>query len=235
VQEEQQDKNMSIQTIIDNATGITVNKRKIAASSISRSGHLKTADRGVGVYMFTVAMHPGLTYSTNRGLLEELDTMDVINEANVNIGSTNTGLSYITAYQGDLSQAQLDQITCVATTGTDGANIHVNTTGVTGNVSGYTNLFKVGDFIQPQGNTGAYRYPYQVTSNVSWSSSADITVPVHRGVLTQSGTSITTGGLRVGNDVNWQVKALQMPVYSVVPHDRIEFSGDFELMEVITD
>ena len=70
---------------------------------------------------------------------------------------------------------------------------------------------------------------------VAWSVSADITVPVHRGVLSQTGTSITTGGLRVGKNVNWQVKALQMPVYSVVPHDRIEFSGDFELMEVITD
>ena len=226
---------MSIQTIIDNATFININKRKVAASSISRSGHIKTADRGVGVYMFTVGMHAGLPYSTNRGLLEELDTMDVINEANVDIGSTNSGLSYLTAYQGDLSQAQLDQITCVATTGTDGANIHIDTTAVTGNVSGYVNLFKVGDFIQPQGNTGTYRYPYQVTSNVSWTSSSDITVPVHRGVLTQSGTSITSGGLRVGNNVNWQVKALTMPTYNVVPYDRIEFSGDFELMEVITD
>ena len=226
---------MSIQTIIDNATSITVNKRKVAASSISRSGHIKTADRGVGVYAFTVSMHPGLTYSTNRGLLESLDTMDVINEANVNIGSTNSGLTYITAYQGDLTTAQQDELTCVATTGTDGANIHVSTAGVTGNVSGYTNLFKAGDFIQPKGNTSTYRYPYQVTSDVAWSVSADITVPVHRGVLSQTGTSITTGGLRVGKNVNWQVKALQMPIYSVVPHDRIEFSGDFELMEVITD
>lgn len=224
---------MSIQTIIDNATAITVNKRKVAASSVSRSGHLKTADRGVGVYQFTVAMHPGLTYSTNRGLLESLDTMDVINEANVNIGSTNSGLSYITAYQGDLSQPQLDQIVCVSGTGTNGANIHIDTTSVTGSPSGV--LFKAGDFIQPQGNTSTYRYPYQITSDVTYSSSANITVPVHRGVLTQSGTSITTGGLRVGKDVNFQVKAVTMPIYSIVPHDRIEFSNDFELMEVITD
>jgi len=224
---------MSIQTIIDNATFVTINKRKVAASSISRSGHIKTADRGVGVYQFTVGMHNGLTYSTNRSLLESLDTMDVVNEANVNIGSTNSGLTYITAYQGDLSQAQLDQIVCVSGTGTDGANIHIDTTSVTGSPSGV--LFKAGDFIQPQGNTGAYRYPYQVTSDVTYSSSADITVPVHRGVLTQTGTSITTGDLRVGKNVNFQVKALQMPIYSVVPHDRIEFSGDFQLMEVITD
>ena len=223
---------MSIQTIIDNATFVEINKRKVAASSISRSGHIKTADRGVGVYMFTVGMHPGLTYSTNRGLLESLDTMDVINEANVSLNN-NTGMNYITAYQGDLTQANLDQIVCVSGTGTNGANIHIDTTGVSGSPSG--TLFKAGDYIQPKGNTSTYRYPYQVTSDVAWSSSSNITVPVHRGVLTQSGTSIITGGIRVGNGVNFQVKALTMPIYSIVPHDRVQFSGDFELMEVITD
>lgn len=223
---------MSIQTIIDNATYIEVNKRKVAASSISRSGQLKTADRGVGVYSFICGMHAGLTYSTNRGVLESLDTMDIINEANISLNN-NTGMNYITAYQGVLSQAQLDQITCVATTGTDGANIHINTTGVTGSPSG--TLFKAGDFIQPKGNTSTYRYPYQVTSDVAFSSSADLTIPVHRGVLTQTGTSITTGGLRVGNAVRFHVKSLNMPTYSIVPHDRIEFTDDFQLMEVITD
>jgi len=218
---------MSIQTIIDNATYLEINKRKVAASSISRSGQLKTADRGVGVYSFRVGMHNGLTYSTNRGLLESLDTMDVINEANISLNN-NTNMEYLTNYQGDILQAQLDNITMV---GSNGANLYINTSGATG--SGV--LLKAGDFIQPQGNTGAYRYPYQVTSDVTFSVSANITVPVHRGVLPQTGTSITTGGLRFGNDVNFQVKALTMPIYSVVPHDRVEFSGDFQLMEVITD
>ena len=55
---------MGIQTIVDNATFLTINKRKVAASSVSRSGHLKTADRGVNFYQFTIGMHDGLTYST---------------------------------------------------------------------------------------------------------------------------------------------------------------------------
>jgi len=218
---------MSIQTIIDNATYITINKRKVAASSVSRSGHLKTADRGVGVYSFTVGMHDGLTCSTNRGLLESIDTMDVINEANISLNN-NTNMEYLTDYQGNISQAQLDNITMV---GSNGAELYIDCSGATG--AGV--LFKAGDFIQPKGNTSTYRYPYQVTSEVTFSPIANITVPVHRGVLPQTGTSITTGGIRVGNDVNFQVKALQMPIYSVVPHDRIEFSGDFQLMEVITD
>jgi hypothetical protein len=218
---------MSIQTIIDNATYIEINKRKVAASSVSRSGQLKTADRGVGVYGFVCGMHAGLTYSTNRGVLESLDTMDVINEANISLNN-NTGMNYITAYQGDIEQAQLDNITMV---GSNGANLYINCSGATGSGT----LFKAGDFIQPKGNTSTYRYPYQVTSDVSFSVSANITVPVHRGVLPQTGTSITTGGLRVGNAVRFHVKSLNMPTYSIVPHDRIEFNNDFQLMEVITD
>jgi len=218
---------MSIQTIIDNATYLEINKRKVAASTVSRSGQLKTADRGVGVYSFRVGMHNGLTYSTNRGLLESLDTMDVINEANVSLNN-NTNMEYLTNYQGNISQAQLDNITMV---GSNGAELYIDCSGATG--AGV--LFKAGDFIQPKGNTSTYRYPYQVTSDVTFSTGSNITVPVHRGVLPQTGTIITTGGIRVGNDVNFQVKSLQMPIYSVVPHDRIEFSGDFQLMEVITD
>lgn len=223
---------MGIQTIIDNATYLTINKRKVAASSVSRSGHLKTADRGVAFYQFTVGMHGGLTYSTNRNLLEDLDTADIINEANVSINN-NANMQYLTAYQGDIAQAQLDNITVVSppTAVTGGANITLNCTSATG--SGL--LFKKGDFIQPKGDTGTYRYPYQVTEDVTFDGTdALLNVPVHRGVLSQTGVSLNTHGIRVGNAVRFHIKSLNMPTYTVVPHDRIEFTSDFEFMEVIT-
>lgn len=219
---------MSIQTIIDNATFVDINKRKVAASSISRSGHIKTADRGVSFYQFTVGMHDALKYSTNRDVLEDLDTVDVITESNVSLNN-NTNMQYLTNYQGNLSQSQLNQITM---NGSNSANIYLDTTGVTGSPSGV--LFEKGDFLQPKGNTSTYRYPYQVTSQVNFSS-GNVTIPVHRGVLPQTGVALTSGGIRVGNDVRFHLIALSMPTYSVVPHDRIEFSGDFNLMEVITD
>ena len=217
---------MGIQTIIDNATYLTINKRKVAASSVSRSGHLKTADRGVAFYQFTVGMHGGLTYSTNRNLLEDLDTADIINEANVSLNN-NANMQYLTAYQGNIAQAQLDNITMV---GHNGANLYINCSSATGSGT----LFKKGDFIQPKGNTSTYRYPYQVTADVTFSTGANVTVPVHRGVLTQTGVALTSGGIRVGNDVRFHIKSLNMPTYTVVPHDRIEFTSDFEFMEVIT-
>ena len=217
---------MSIQAIIDESTFVTINKRKVAASTVSRSGHLKTADRGVNFYQFTVGMHDGLTYSANRNLLEDLDTQDITVEANVSLNN-NSNMQYLTNYQGNIAGAQINNITMV---GHSGANLYINCSSATGSGT----LFKKGDYIQPKGNTSTYRYPYQVTSDVAFSTGANVTVPVHRGVLTQTGVALTSGGIRVGNDVRFHVKATRMPTYSIVPHDRISFSGNFELMEVIT-
>ena len=43
-----------IQTIIDNATFITIDDQRITGSSISRSGQYKTAERGPSPYTFVL-------------------------------------------------------------------------------------------------------------------------------------------------------------------------------------
>lgn len=222
---------MGLQTIIDNASFITINKRKGIGQTISRSGHIKTSVQQGSLYRFTVGVDQGLTYSTNRNLLEDIDTLDRNEESNVDIGATNTGLTYITAYQGDLTEGQTNTVSMVDAVG---SNIYVNTLSVSGNVSGYTTLFKKGDFIQPQGNTHTYRYPYQVTADVAFTSNANITVPIHRPFIPQDGVSVTSNFIRAGKNVRFHLKALVMPTYTVVPYDRISFDSDFELIEVIT-
>lgn len=220
---------MSIQTIVDNAVNINIDKRRIVAQSISRSGHLKTIERSPVPYTFTINMHDGLTYSTNRAVLEDLDTQDTLVESNISLNN-NTGMNYLTSYQGDLSGAQQDQLTLNAVSG---ANIYVNASGITGNTSGYAYLFKKGDYIQPEGNTSTYRYPYQVTSDIAFSTGANVTVPVHRPVLSQTGVALTSGAFRIGNEVRFHVKAVQNPTYTVVPYDRVVFDGEFVLSEII--
>jgi len=215
-----------IQTIIDNATYITIDDQRITGSSISRSGQYKTAERGPSPYSFSVGMHSGLKYSTNRALLSELSTLGKTVEANISLNN-NTNMNYLTAYQGDIEQAQLNNITVNSVYG---AEIYVDCSGATGSGT----LFKKGDYIQPKGNTDTYRYPYQVTSDVTFSTGANITIPVNRPVLSQTGVALTSGGIKVGNDVRFQVKCVSQPTYSVVPHDLISFSADFELIEVIT-
>ena len=217
---------MSLQTIIDNATFVEIDRREMSGSTLSRSGHYKTADRNVNVYSFTVGMHEGLTYSTNRGVLEDIYSTGSTNEANISLNN-NSGMNYLTAYQGDIASNQISLINMV---GSYGSELYVDCSGATG--SG--NLFEKGDFIQPKGNTDTYRYPYQVTSDVAFSTGSNITIPVHRPVLSQTGVALTSGGIKVGNDVRWQVKITNLPKFSVQPYDRIEFSDDFALIEVIS-
>ena len=217
---------MSLQSIIDNAQFVTVDRRELSGSSMSRSGVYKTADRNVNVYSFTVGMHNALKYSENRAILEDLySATGTTKEANISLNN-NSGMNYLTAYQGDIASNQISQISLI---GSSGKELYVNCAAATG--SGY--LFKKGDFVQPEGNVGGYRYPYQVTSDVTFSTSSNVTIPVHRGILSQNGVSLTSGGIKVGNDVTWRVKIVSMPTYSVVPYDRIEFSETFSLIEVL--
>lgn len=217
---------MSVQFVIDNTTYLNINKKKVTAQSISRSGHLKTAERSPQVYQFTVGSPRGLKYSENRGTIQTLDDIDRITESNVDIGANNTNLSYLTSYLGDLDGTQQSAL---ALNSVAGANIYVDTTSVVGSP---TTLFKKGDYIQPLGNASVYRYPYQVTSDVAFSS-GNITVPVHRPVLSQTDTALNTGGFRIGSDVRFHVKCFRNPTYNVVPYDLVEFDDDFVLMEVI--
>jgi hypothetical protein len=222
---------MSLQTIIDNASSITIDKRKVTSSVLTRSGVLRTtAFLGHQPYFFTVNFSASLKYSTNRDLLEDLDALDRVNEETIDIGTTNTKLNYITRYQGNMTNASISTITVNSVA--DFGNLYLNCSSVSAG-SGY--LFKKGDFIQPKGNTNVYRYTYQVTSDVAYSVNANVRVPVHRRLFEQPGQTYIGGGIKVGKDVTWPVKMLQKPNYTILPHDRVVFDSEFQLVEVMQD
>jgi hypothetical protein len=222
---------MSLQQIINSAGSITIDKRKVTSSVLTRSGVLRTtAFLGHQPYFFTVNFTPSLRYSENRGLLEDIDTLDRVTEETINIGSTNLGLEYITRYQGNISNEGIANIT--VNNVVDFGNLYLNCSSI-GAGSGF--LFKKGDFIQPLGNTNVYRYTYQVTSDIAYSTDGNVAIPVHRRLFEQPGQTFIGGGIRVGKDVTWPVKMLQKPNYTILPRDRVVFDGEFQLVEVMQD
>lgn len=211
---------MSIQTFLNRATFLTVDKRKVSAQTITRSGQVKTAEvASANPYRFAFGVTAGYTYSENRGALEDLDSLDITVEEQIDIGTTNTNLSYLTALQGTLGGSP-------TITSASGLSIVVNTSGATGSGT----ALKKGDFIQP--GTG-YRYPYQVTADVTWNASS-ITVPIHRPFLEQTGYTVSGKPLLLGSAVTWNVKMVNKPSYTVLPHDRFSLDNDVELVEIIT-
>ena len=225
-----------IMEMINTASFVTINCRKVVASSLSRSQQYATENQNAQVYTFRIGTHSGMKYSENRDLIADLyDRQGTTNEELIAL-TGNAGSQYITAYLGDLTQFQRDSL-LIKDAGTGNTNIIVNTQNVTGSPIGY--LYKAGDFMSPRGPDDNYRYTYQVTADVPWSV-GNVTVPVNRPVIAQSGVTLTggsapvySGGIKSGNDARWTVKITKMPQYSITPHDLIEWDSDLELIEVI--
>lgn len=211
---------MSIQTIIDNATYIKFGRTKTSSQTLSRSGRVLTSSRPTSQpFTFEVGMHDALQYSTNRDLIESLDTLDITTEETVDIGTNNTNLSYITQLLGSGFGGT------VTVTSASGSSIVLNTTSATGGGT----VLKKGDFIQLD---NSYRYPYRVTSDVTWNATS-ITVPIHRPFIAQDGYTVSGKGIILGSSVEFRVKMLEKPEYRVYPHDRLAFDDSFKLVEII--
>jgi hypothetical protein len=222
---------MSIQNIIDNSQSIAIGRTKVASSTIARSGRYKTAlIPSSQPFLFVASYRPVSVYADVRGVLEEIDRLDTVFTEQIDIGNTNTNLSWITAYQGDLSTSDLGNI--ALTTTYSGNSIDIDLSGITGAVSA-DYVFKAGDFIQFD---NGYKYPYTVTQDLQYGAGGTVTLTLNRPIIEQSGYTISgTKGLLVGPACVWQVKMLEKPTYNLLPGRLVEFDGEFSLIEIVED
>jgi hypothetical protein len=225
---------MSIQSIIDRAQQIEIDRRRMVGQTISRSQRIKTAERSTAQpYKFKVTPPAQLPWTTGRVIVEAIDAGDRVSEYQISLNN-NSGMNYITRYQGPMTQAQLNACV-ISSTGTStlvltnlpsvGATLADTSTVVTTT----TTLFAVGDVIQPANS----RYPYTVTSPVFRGTTSTATVSLHRPIITSEGISLNSYGILVGNSCTWRVVVSAMPTYSLIYGQRMQYNGDFELVEKI--
>ena len=219
---------------------------KTSARITSLSGHYKTQDNtGNAFYKFKFATHEGFRYSNFpdgtaglRVFIEDLyGRTGTENEELIALFDDDERTYDLTTYNGALSVSQTNQLK-VVTASTGASNITINTASVSDSPTGL--LFKKGDFLQPLGPSENYRYPYQVTEDVTYADNSNIIVNINRPIIAQTGVTLEggtgpnySGGVAVGKKVRFVIKVVSLPTYSVVPHDRVRFNGDFELIEVI--
>ena len=214
----------AIQTLLDNAVSLMIDKRSPSAQSISRAQHLRTQSRGDAVYKFTVGMHPALSYTDNRDLLEDYDATGRIVEEEVTLSNVSGG-SWIMNYQGEFTTSDVSATVAEGTSGT--ANLVCN---VSATVASAGSAFvEKGDYIQVNGS----RYPYQATARVLRGGGNTVTVPLNRPIVPEDGFTIGGQSVLVGTDCTFRVRMIQQPVYSVVPGRYIQWDGDMQLMEVL--
>lgn len=215
---------MSIQTIINNATGISISKKPIVAQTFSRSQQIKTAQRGPRVWGFVVTMHNGLKYSTSRGVLEEISRVDRLIESEISLNGV-AGTEYITQYLGGLTAPQRNQMQITGWAVGSTTLTLSNLPSVASNVV----VFEAGDLIQPTDS----RYPYTVVGQVTRGTNNTLTVVVHRGRVNEAGYDPVGKTLQYGVDVTWRVIATQIPDWTIESYDLVAWSGDFILVESI--
>lgn len=199
--------------MIDRATTISWNQRPVVAQTIARNGLTRSVSRGNATWTFTVTMPDGPRYSDYRQALAEMESQGRTSEQTIDFAST--GHSYIFGYQGDLAMPGTYYVV--------GADVGDTSLEITaGNVVGYK--FRKGDIIQYN------NYVYQVTQDVLGSAS---TINLHRPIIASDSPG---GTIPIGigaAQVEWRVKCIQMPTYSLFGYDQLSWDGPFVFQEVI--
>jgi hypothetical protein len=159
---------MALQDIIDTAVNVEINRSKLVAQTLSRSGRISVVSRNwANPFRFTVTPKPVWTASEYRSILEPLFTADryetqgfYLNNISATTGLAIDGNSWMIPYQGNA--AANNAITSYsASTDTTGAKIvltNVNSTTITAGLY----LVKKGDYLRPLG----FYYPYIASSDV---------------------------------------------------------------------
>ena len=202
---------MSFQWIIDNAETISVDRKRVVASTISRSGQVRAVSRGNQVWRFEVKLPDGPSWTDYRQLISQAEALDRVSTANIQFN--DAGLAWFVKYQGNSA----NYTGFVATIVKDSSSITLTTSPTTS--SGYK--FRAGDIIQ-LGSSGAV---YTVTADVAYSSNI---VNLHRPVLEASAASVS---LRVAENCVFTVICKEFPSWTLFARDQVSWNGAFIFYE----
>ena len=204
---------MSFKWIFDNAESISMESKRVVASTQSRDGTYRAVSRGGQYWRFEVKMPEGMRWTQWRSYIAKMEELDRLTSERIYMDNTNQ--RWLWGYQGN----------SVNSTGFVGAVTNgsktLNLTTSPNTPSGFK--FKAGDLIQlaPAGKV------YKVAADVAYNENA---VTLHRPVLENTGTSIS---LRVGLNVDFNLICKDFPSWTLFARDQISWSGPFVFTEVI--
>lgn len=222
-----------LQTIINKASSLTIDRRKIVGLQITRNEIPRvTLTPTRQPWKMELEMPSSLPYYNNRDLLEALDTMDRVSPEIVTF-SNNACLSWIFRYQGSLSTQQINQISVQSFVGNQLVLQNVPT------VPSTRVIFEPNDLIQ----LGNYTFPFTSTTRVTRGGGSTITVTTNRPNILS--VNVVNLGITVGNACKFYMFCPNMPTYRLIPgaytrvngstinNALIEFNDKFQLYEYV--
>jgi len=222
-----------LQTIINNCSGMVINRRKVVGQQITRNEIPRVSVTPTRQpWKFTLTMPSSLKYYENRDLLELLDTLDRVTPQVVTF-SDNACLSWIFRYQGSLNTSQIAGMSVQSFVGNQ--LVLQNLPPVPSTVA----IFEPNDLIQ----LGNYPYPFTSTTRVTRGTGSTVTVTTNRPNILS--VNVVGLGLTVGNSCDFNMFCPNMPTYKLIPggyaqsngttinNALIEFEDDFVLYEYV--
>lgn len=225
---------MSIQTIINNCTGIAIDRRKMVGIQITRSEIPRVSlTPTTNPWRFTLTMPSSLRYSEAREVIESLDTLDRVGSEVITFNNAPQ-MRWIFRYQGQALTSQLANIRVVSFIGNQ---LTLNALPIMGSTQ---TLFAPNDLIQ----IGNYPYPFTSTTRVLRGIGSTVVVTTSRpNILTND---VVGSAITVGAGCQFRVFSPNMPTYklfpggtlyqngSVINNAYIEWSDDFQLYEYVS-
>jgi len=197
------------------AQTISFNRRRKVSQTVSRDGTVKATSLGGQIWEFEVNMPDGPAWTTMRPLIEGLEKLDRVSTGTIQINKA--AHSWITGYQGNLSNVTNIAVTTTATTASN-----VITITSSGSVPAGSFKFRAGDLIQ-LGSTGSV---YSVAEDVPHNST---TITLNRPYREAQGNYT----LLVGQAVTWTVICVQFPQWTIFDRNQVSWSGPFIFAEAI--
>lgn len=214
---------MSLQTIVNNAETITFDRRRTVGIQTTRNSIVRISETPTrNPWRLNVRVSRLFRYEQARDMIETLDRLDRSTPETITF-SNNPGLSWLCAYRGSLSTAQLNLLSVGSFQGNQ-LILNQNQALVAGTVA-----FRRGDFIQIADSP----YPFTAVNDVVVPQTGlQLTVTTHRPNFISD--SIVGRSILVGNKVNFSVICMNMPVYRIQPGGStalVSFDEEFELHE----
>lgn len=220
-----------LQTIINKASSLTIDRRKVVGIQITRNEIPRTSLTPTKQpWRMTLTMPSSLRYYDNRDLLEALDTLDRYQPELVTF-SDNACLSWIFRYQGSLNNTQISNLRVQSFVGNQ-----LILTGLPA-IASTRVIFQPNDLIQ----IGSYTFPFTSTTQVTRGTFSTITITTNRpNIIT---ASVVNDAITVGNDCEFYMFCPNMPTYKLIPggyvrsgnttlnNALLEFNDDFTLYE----
>lgn len=228
---------MSLSQILAISESVGINDQRFIGQVISRNQRISTSEI-LTVVPFGFEMKPMnyLLYSQNRALLNSLRIPDKALTQYLNFGSTGW-INYI-EYQGQMTAGQI--AAAQWQTSSSGKNLVLGSLPSNAVMTPEKYVVRAGDFCQ------VGLYSYIATADVIRGSSATVTIPVHRTLLTtvttpiyavigEYGTTVSMGGTNY-TGVTFPVVLRDYPTYTLIPMTNdsfIQWNGSFKAFEVV--